>query len=76
VLFSFICKNIINILNIPDNNNYLIDPLYNSERGILYKCLQNVVTFDISMCQPRLALYNVTEISNKYLEEYTKLNEI
>lgn len=76
-LFHYIVKQIINILNIDDLNNYEIDPLASNERGILYKCIQNVVEFDITKHTPRLCKYNLEtkeEIIAKYIEIYNEID--
>ena len=75
-LFHFIAKKIIKILDIDDLNNYNIDPLESNERGILYKCIQNVVNFDITKHAPRLCKYDL-EIKEKIIDKYIEIyNEI
>jgi len=76
-LFHHITKKIIKILNIDDINDYSIDPLASNERGILYKCIQNIVNFDINNHTPRLCkcdLETKEEIINKYIEIYKEID--
>ena len=46
-LLNYICDNIVKILNISNNINYDLDPL-KVYRGILYKCIQSVVKFNVN----------------------------
>jgi hypothetical protein len=72
-IFHHIGENILSYLNIEPNINYSIDPLYNHERALLYKCIQQVVEFDINTKTPRLHNSNLEEtekIVNKYYETY------
>lgn len=74
--FHYIAEIILQDLNLENKINYDIDPLFNHERGILYKALQKVVNFNIDEYLPRLHNYNlvnVTEIANKYYEIYKKI---
>jgi len=76
-IFHYIVKQIINILNIDDFNNYNIDPLASNERGILYNCIQNAVNFDITKHTPRLNKYNLEtkeDIVAKYIEIYNEID--
>ncbi len=68
-LFHYIINQIINILNLNDDYNKTLDPLKSSERGILYKCIQKVVNFDILIHKPNL-LKTQTEDINLILNEY------
>lgn len=73
--FHYVAEIILEDLNIENKINYDIDPLFNHERGILYKALQKVVNFNITEHQPRLHNYNllnIEDISNKYYEIYKK----
>lgn len=72
-IFHYIAEIILENLKIEKKINYDIDPLFNHERGILYKTIQKVVNFNIDMHLPRLHNYNlqnVEEIVNKYYEIY------
>jgi hypothetical protein len=72
-IFHYIAEIILEDLKIEKNINYDIDPLFNHERGILYKVIQKVVNFNIVTHLPRLHnynLYNIEEIVNKYYEIY------
>jgi hypothetical protein len=72
-IFHYIAEFILQDLNINNNINYDIDPLYNHERCILYKTIQKVVHFNINENLPRLHncnLVDLEEITNKYYEIY------
>ena len=73
-----ICEIIFDGLNINKNLiNYNIDPLYHSERGIIYKCIKNAVEFDIDTHNPHLGSYkceNSKEIIKIYFDHYKKIN--
>ena len=74
-IFHHIGEKILNYLNISPNINYDVDPLYNHERALLYKCIQQVVEFDIEKAIPRLhnfSLENKNKIIEKYYEIYKK----
>jgi hypothetical protein len=76
-IFHYIIEKIINILNIADYNDYNVDPLAFSDRGILYKCIEKCVNFDINEYIPRLSKYNLEtkeEIINKYIEIYKEID--
>ena len=47
ILLQYICYEIIKKLNLKNSINHEIDPL-NEPKCILYKCIQNIVNFDIS----------------------------
>jgi len=66
-LLQFICENIINILNINNSINYNIDPL-NYPRCILYKCLENAVTFKIN--NDFTDTFSITKL---YFDTYDKI---
>lgn len=75
-VFHDIAEKIVNYLNLNNNINYNIDPLSSNERGILYKCIQNVVEFNLNDYQPRLNKFNLEstkDIINKYFDIYTEL---
>lgn len=74
-ILQYIAKYIINKLSLEDKINYNIDPFYSSERGMIYKCISQVVEFDINKHLPYLNKYrieNFNEIINHYLESYKK----
>ena len=76
-LFQYISEQINQILKLDNKINYDIDPLLSNERGILYKCIQNVVNFDINNFEPRLNKYNLEtkeEIIDKYIEVYKEID--
>jgi hypothetical protein len=53
--------------------NYDVDPLYNHERAIIYKCIQKIVDFDINTLNPRLHNHNLEKLDliiHKYYETY------
>ena len=68
-IFHHIAEIILDYLNIDKNINYDIDSLYNHERAILYKCIQQVVEFDINKENPRLHNYNL-ENKNQIIDKY------
>ena len=69
-LFQYICKIILNELNFDTTFiNLNVDPLFHNERGILYKCIQNVVHFNINEYTPQLSKYNLNDI-NQIVEKY------
>lgn len=83
-IFHDISEKIIKLLNFKLNSNYTfekninyeIDELKNNEQCLLYKCLQNIVNFDLSLYRPKLKKYdetNVNNIVNYYLETYKNL---
>lgn len=75
-VFHYLCNKILSKLQIPYKTiNLTIDPLYNSDRGILYNCIQEVVDFDISKHKPSIIKYNVNsveEILDLYFTHYRK----
>lgn len=69
-IFHFICNSILKYLNIESKMNYDVD-LLSHLRCIIYKCIQNVVEFDISKYEPKLNnLSNNEEIINLYFDKY------
>lgn len=75
-VFHYLCNFIVSHLNIDSNYDLNIDPLFFNERGILYKCIQKVVEFDIDNFKPHLFKYNLedpNEIVYKYSEFYKKI---
>jgi len=78
-LFHDIAIKIINYLNLPEKINYSIDPLYFNQRGILYKCIQNVINFNLDDSEYKPHLYdykleNSKEIIQKYYDTYNNIN--
>ncbi len=76
-LFHYVCENIVDYLlkfyQIQGSINYVRDPLFQSERGILYKSLKNILEFDFDSLKPRLSTCNLEDnktIVNKYFEIY------
>ena len=54
--------------------NYNCDYLFESERGILFSCLQKCVNFDINMHKPHLSKYKLEKAEHiiaKYIDCYT-----
>ena len=73
-LFQYISERIINILKIDNNINYSCDPLENY-KGLIYKCIQQNVNFDINKCIPKvLDKNNTIDIINLYYSQYDKYN--
>ena len=73
-LLHHICEQIVVSLKILNRINYDVDPLQFPTKGILYKCLQQVVHFDIEIYQPHLAgKTTVKSITKKYYEAYKEL---
>ena len=72
-LIQFVAENIKNILQTGDVS-YTYDELFNSERCILYSCIGNCVTFDVTQHVPNLSKYNLCDIQsivNKYIDCYS-----
>lgn len=73
-LLQLICEKILEILNIKNSMNYDCDPL-NDPKCILYKCIQNVVDFDISKEQPYLKECKTSyEITKLYHDVYKQID--
>lgn len=72
-LLQFISENIINILNIDNTINYTIDPL-NNPRCILYKCLENTVTFKFNNDIITKKCKDAFSITKLYFDTYDKIN--
>ena len=77
-LLQYICEEIVkiamNIKKISCTINYDIDPLSNP-KCILYKCIQNVVNFDINTIEPLLDNTNtVDKIIDIYYNTYSQIN--
>jgi len=77
-VFQYIALKICDLLKLnPANLNLSMDPLRENERGILYRCIQNVVNFDISIYRPRLSSGNLEDIHNiynRYIEIYKTIS--
>jgi hypothetical protein len=81
-LMQYICKKILNeLLNVSDekfiNLDLVVDPLFLNERGILYKCIQNVVKFNINDYTPQLSKFkanNIEQIVSIYYDTYDKID--
>lgn len=76
-VLQHIGEKILDSLHIKNNINYEIDPLFNHERAIIYKCIQPVVEFNIDYIKPRMNNHNledIREIIHKYYETYNKYN--
>jgi len=77
-LLQFISIKILNELYV--NNitiNLDIDPLYSSDRGILYKCIQKIIEFNINNYTPQLCKHNTNDINkivDIYYDTYDKNN--
>jgi hypothetical protein len=77
-LFEYICNEILTILNLQDLHNTFekIDLLYQNDRGILYKSIQQCVNFNINDYTPSInKSSNINEIINMYLTEYKKYDK-
>jgi len=75
-LFQYICKEIKKILNIDFNIDYSCDPLSNF-KGIIYKCIQKNVNFDINKHIPYLLGENdIINIIKIYYSSYNNYNLI
>jgi hypothetical protein len=78
-VFHDIAIKIINYLNLPEKIDYSIDPLYFNQRGILYKCIQNVVNFNLDNSEHKPHLYdykleNSIDIIQKYYDTYNNID--
>lgn len=76
-LIQYICKEIINILQIQNTINYDVDILNNNDQPlcILYKCIQQNINFDINNCKPFLhGKTNVKDIVQLYYNTYKSIN--
>lgn len=62
-LLQFIAKEIIKGLNIEDTINYDLDP-FDNDRYILYKCIQNIVDFNVDDHKP--SINNKTTVKEIY----------
>lgn len=77
-LMQYICKKILKELG--ENDKFInldADPLHHNERGILYKCIQNVVEFNISEHTPHLSKFhenNIENIVKIYYDSYNQLD--
>ena len=72
-LIQFICKKIIDILNLKNEINYNIDIL-NSPKCILYKCISKNVNFDIDNYEPLILNFtNVENITQLYYNTYRNI---
>ncbi len=69
-VFHYLCHKILPIFNLSFNAvDTSIDPLHRSDRGILYKCVQEVVEFDINNYKPNITKYNIQNI-DEFIEMY------
>ena len=69
-LFQYVCEEILVILNVKNTIDYEIDVLYHT-RCILYACIQQVVSFDITKHPPLLnKRTNIQDISESFYEMY------
>ena len=73
-LMQFICIKILQELEINEINiNLNVDPLFENERGIIYKCIQKVVDFNINDYTPQLSKFkvnNIKQIVKTYYDTY------
>lgn len=73
-LLQYICEIIINITKLKNSINYNIDPL-DYEKGIIYKCIQKNVNFNISDCNYNVNNENnIYKIVNNYYRMYSNYN--
>lgn len=77
-LLQYIGENILSYLELDSN---LLDkdkdPFIKNERGIIYKCIQQVVDFDVSQCKPHLYKHKIEDtrkIIEAYYEVYKKFS--
>ena len=76
-IFQDLACKIISYLDLEKKINYNIDPLYFNQRGILYKCICNVVEFNIDEYKPYLCNFRIEEPQNiikKYYDTYTDID--
>ena len=72
-VFHHIVDQIKTVLNV--DSDYEVDPLRNDYRGILYRCMQKVVEFDIQNEKPKLLdIYDKRMIVEKYYKVYDDKN--
>lgn len=76
-LFQVLAERILNVSNIPFNSWSIaqhVDPL-NGYRGILYRCVRDIVDFDTTQYSPYcLEETDVDTIAHKYIQAYTSQN--
>ena len=73
ILLQYVCHQIIYLLNLQNSINYDIDPL-NYVRCILYKCIKNVVNFEIDNIKPYLLdETKIEKIVEMYYNSYSSL---
>lgn len=69
-LFHYVCEKILNILNVENTIDYKVDVLDHT-RCILYACIQQAVSFDITKQTPRLNKQtNIRDIAESFYEMY------
>lgn len=74
-LFQYISEIILKILNLNNNIDYNLLPTQNKLRCIMYKCIQNVVYFDINLHKPCINdIEDINIISKMYYDVYDKPN--
>jgi hypothetical protein len=72
-VFHHVVDQIKKVLNV--DSNYEVDPLRNDYRGILYRCIQKVVEFNIQDEKPKLLdIYDKRMIVEKYYKVYDDKN--
>ena len=75
---QYICKQILQELD--EDHTFIdlnTDPLYSNERGILYKCIQKVVEFNIDNYSPQLHKFNantINDIVKVYYDTYNRID--
>ena len=75
-LIQYICENILNILRAPNTIRYELD-MFDHTRCFLYKCIQNVVFFDVTQHTPLIdGKQNPIEICKMYHKMYSEDNLI
>lgn len=73
-VLQYIAEEIAKIINMPYNINYDIDPL-NFIKGIIYKCIQKVVNFNINNYLPlKMNETDIVKITQTYYDTYKNIN--
>lgn len=73
-VIQYICEEIIKIVSLNCTINYTMD-LLGAYKGILYKCIQPVVRFNIDDCKPNInGTHTIVDIVNYYVHAYKSLD--
>jgi hypothetical protein len=72
-ILQYLCENILAFMNEKNTMNYHADPL-NTEKNIIYKCVQKIVNFNIYDHQPLVKhMDNDHSVVKSYFETYRRL---